>query len=243
MRLYTIQLQNFSKQQVLEKVENFIDNPGPMRHLVSLNAENLIIAKNNKGFRVLLQSADIKLNDGAGVLLAAKIRGWGTLQRYTGVDFMQEIIKRLQNRRLRVLLLGGKPDLAVKLAKRYSQTTTNMQFKGLSAINNIIKYQEESEGQLILKEIRDYKPHLIFAAFGSPFQEKWFWNHRDELKGVVCVGVGGAFDFLSGEIGRAPLFMQNMGLEWLYRLILQPWRLKRQTRLLTFLWDVIIGKA
>lgn len=243
MKLYNIELQNLSKNDILEKVEQLIENPGPMRHLVSLNAENLVIAKNDEVFRLLLQSGDIKFNDGAGVVLAAKMKGWGSLHRYTGVDFMQDTLHRLRNRRLRVLLLGGKGNLADELAKRYSQTPTNLQLMGLSGIKDITKYQEENEGKLMLKEIRAYKPHLIFASFGSPFQEKWFWNHRDKLKGIVCVGVGGAFDFLSGNIRRAPVFIQNLGFEWLYRLILQPWRWRRQTRLLTFMWDVIIGRA
>jgi N-acetylglucosaminyldiphosphoundecaprenol N-acetyl-beta-D-mannosaminyltransferase len=83
------------------------------------------------------------------------------------------------------------------------------------------------------------KPNLIFAAFGSPFQEKWFYQNRARLQGICCVGVGGAFDFLSGNIQRAPIWIRKIGLEWLYRLIREPWRWRRQLRLLVFLKEVL----
>lgn len=214
-----------------------------MRHLVSLNAENLIIAQQDDEFRLILQSGDIKLVDGMGVVLGAKMKGVDGLQRYTGVDFMQDTLKHIQFRRLRVLLLGGRPNLAKELADCYSEHYPKLQFLGLTGIKDIKKYHEDDEGKLILKEVRAFKPHLIFASFGSPFQEKWFWNHRNELKGIICVGVGGAFDFISGNSKRAPKILQNMGLEWLYRLMHEPWRWRRQLRLISFMWQIIIGKA
>jgi len=83
---------------------------------------------------------------------------------------------------------------------------------------------------------------LIFVAFGSPAQELWLYKHRGKFKGIVCMGVGQGFDVLSGQVKRAPLLLRKIGLEWLYRLITQPWRWRRQLRLVKFLWLVFKEK-
>ncbi|MGB3020405.1 MAG: WecB/TagA/CpsF family glycosyltransferase, partial [Microgenomates group bacterium] len=84
--------------------------------------------------------------------------------------------------------------------------------------------------------------HLIFVAFGSPYQEKWIYENRASLQGITCIGVGGAFDFLSGRVARAPKLIQSIGLEWLYRLMRQPWRWRRQLQLPVFIYLVLKQK-
>ena len=87
-----------------------------------------------------------------------------------------------------------------------------------------------------------YKPHFVFVAFGSPDQELWIGRHKKILSGRVVIGVGGAFDYLSNNIKRAPVVIQKIGMEWLYRLVIQPWRWKRQLKLIKFVWLVIRQK-
>ncbi len=82
----------------------------------------------------------------------------------------------------------------------------------------------------------DFKPHLVFVAFGSPWQELWIERHRNQFQNCVVMGVGGAFDFLGGKVPRAPVIIRRLGFEWLFRLIVQPWRLRRQLRLVRFGW-------
>ncbi len=241
MQLLSLDLQKNTKKTILEKIDYYLEKPGPMRHIVSINPENLVVAQQDKGFRLILQSGDVKLNDGIGIVLASILKGEKGIERYTGVDFMDDVIGHIQNRRLRVLLLGGSPNLAKELADCYQKKNSKVQFYGLTGIKNIKEYQEHDEGSLILKEIAAIKPHFIFAALGSPFQEKWFWNHRKQLQGIICTGVGGGFDFLSGRVQRAPKLIQQVGLEWLFRLILQPWRFKRQLRLVEFTWRVLVS--
>ncbi len=239
MQLLSLDLQKNTKKTILEKIDYYLEKPGPMRHIVSINPENLVVAQQDKGFRLILQSGDVKLNDGIGIVLASILKGEKGIERYTGVDFMDDVIGHIQNRRLRVLLLGGSPNLAKELAECYQKKYPNVRFFGVNGIKSIKDYQEEDEGSLIIKEIAAIKPHFIFAAFGSPFQEKWFWNHRDQLQGIICAGVGGGFDFLSGRVQRAPKWVRKIGFEWLFRLLLQPWRLLRQLRLLKFMWYVL----
>jgi len=241
MKLLSIDLQKSSQKDILEKIDSYLLKPGPMRHVVSLNPENLVTAQYDEKFRSILQSADIKLNDGIGVVLASKLKGNYGIKRYTGVDFMDDVIGHIQNRRLRVLLLGGSPNLAKELVECYKKKFRNVRFYGLSGIKSIKNYQKDTEGLLILKEIAARKPHFVFAAFGSPFQEKWFEFHKSELNGIICVGVGGGFDFLSGKVKRAPKWVQNSGFEWLFRLAMQPWRFKRQVKLVEFAWRVMVS--
>jgi N-acetylglucosaminyldiphosphoundecaprenol N-acetyl-beta-D-mannosaminyltransferase len=240
--LLGIEIPQESKKNILEKVSSWVGQKGDMKHVVSLNPEILVLAHDDEEFRSILQSADLRLIDGFGVTLASKLRGISVGERYTGVDFMEGILAMLSNGSSRVLFLGGSPNLAVELAKCYEKKYPSIQFNGITGIKNINTYQSDQEGKSILKEIAVYRPHIIFAAFGSPFQEKFFWKNKSELKNTICVGVGGAFDFLSGNVPRAPKILRVIGLEWLFRLILQPWRWKRQLRLIRFLWLVALGQ-
>lgn len=231
-----------SRENILEKIESWVGKTGEMKHVVSLNPEILVLAHDDDSFRLILQSADLQLIDGFGITLASKIKGFSVGERYTGVDFMEGVLAMLSNGSSRVLFLGGSQDLAIKLSKCYEKKYPSIQFKGITGIKDINKYQNDHEGKEVLKEIAVYKPHIIFAAFGSPFQEKFFYENKSELKNTICVGVGGAFDFLSGNVPRAPKFMRVIGLEWLFRLLLQPWRWKRQLRLVRFLQLIALGQ-
>lgn len=228
-----------SKEEVLEKCVNFIEKPEGFFHVVSINPENVVVAQNDSSFRSILQSGDIQLIDGIGIVLASKFLGLTIGERFTGVDFMEEFIKKIADRSLRVLFLGGKADLAEKVQKCYEKKYKKLTFLGVNGIKNIKEYQKSKEGEEILQVIHDYKPHILFVSFGSPFQEKWLWENRLSLQGVLCAGVGGAFDFVTGSVPRAPLLLRVTGLEWLFRLVLQPWRWRRQMRLLTFISLVI----
>ena len=146
---------------------------------------------------------------------------------------MEMIVKNVKEEGLHVLLLGGKPNVADELAKCYRKKYPHIFFKGIAGISDITSPKKEEEKD-VLSIVADYKPQIIFAAFGSPWQEKWFWKHKEKLKGIVCMGVGGGFDFASGKVQRAPKWVRAIGMEWLYRLMLQPWRIKRQLRLISY---------
>jgi len=136
--------------------------------------------------------------------------------------------------RLRVLLIGGKANLALELADCYQREFFETKFKGIEGIKDL-KNPTDKEEEDTLSIVRRYKPQLIFVAFGSPDQELWIERHKNEFSGSVVMGVGGAFDYLSENINRAPKFVRKLGLEWLFRLVNQPWRWKRQCRLLKFI--------
>jgi len=223
-----------SRQTVLEKIGKYISNPVGFFHIVSLNPENMVIAQENEQFKKVIETAQIKIIDGIGIVLAARILGVDISERYPGVELMKELIKVASDGRLRVLLIGGRPNLAESLAECYQEEFSQAKFKGVYGIKDI-KKPTRTEERTILSIVISYKPHLLFVAFGSPDQELWLARHKKEFSGVVAMGVGGSFDYLSDEVIRAPVFIQKLGLEWFYRLINQPWRWKRQLRLLRFI--------
>ena len=222
-----------TKKETLEKISLFTGKPTGFFHIVSLNPENIVISTKNEVFRNILSEGDIQLIDGVGASLGMRFLSVPTVERLTGTDLMEEIIKTYSTRRLRVLFLGGKPDLANKLSNCYNEKYQNLRSKGIFGIQNISNPSKLEENQ-VFSIVADYKPQIIFAGFGSPYQELWFYRHSNKLKGIVCMGVGGGFDYAYGAVTRAPKWVRTVGFEWLFRLIVQPWRFKRQLRLLKF---------
>ncbi len=236
-----IKLKLLSKKEILEKISLFIGHPTGFFHIVSINPENVVVSIENELFRNVLSEGDIQLIDGVGIALGMRFLSVPKVKRLAGVDFMEELLKTYSTRRLRVLFLGGRPDLANKLSNCYNKKYPNLSSKGIFGIQNISN-PSKLEEERIFSIVTDYKPQIIFAAFGSPLQELWFYRHNNKLNGIICMGVGGGFDYAYGIVARAPSWLRNIGLEWLFRLISQPWRFKRQLRLLTFVYLVLKEK-
>src|SRR3989339_2214591 len=230
-----------SKKSVLEKILLYIRKPTGFFHIVSLNPENLVAATENESFKRVVETAQIKIIDGIGVVLAGRLVGIEVGERVTGVGLMEDLLKMASDRRLRVLMIGGKENLALRLSQCYLAKYPEAKFFGLKGIDDIKNPGKEEEGK-IFSIVADYKPHFVFVAYGSPDQELWIARHKKEFANCVVMGVGGAFDYLSGNISRSPIFIQKLGIEWLYRLISQPWRWRRQLRLLKFIGLILQEK-
>ena len=241
INLLSINIHPISKEIILEQIKKYILNPSGFFHVVSLNPENMVTSQENKEFRKVIETGQIQLIDGAGIALAGKILGF-EVERFTGVDLMQELIKLADKLRLRVVLIGGKPNLALRLAQCYQRAYGQAKFFGLEGIKNI-KNPLAPEEENIFSIVSQFKPHIIFLSFGSPAQELWLDRHKSHFTGIVCMGVGGAFDYLGGVVPRGPNFIRSLGLEWLFRLSVEPWRWRRQLRLIKFLWLILKQKT
>jgi len=230
-----------SKKQVLEKIIKYIRYPKGFMQIISLNPENLVTAQENKKWLQIIKKAQIKIVDGVGIVLAARILGVPIPERVPGRELVEELMMIADRIRLRVLFIGGRPNLALKLSKCYNERYPKAKFLGIAGIKNIKTPLQEEEEE-ISSIVSRFKPHLLFAAFGSPDQELWLERHRDKFSGIVCMGVGGTFDYLAGIASRPSRLIRNLGLEWLFRLINQPWRWRRQLRIGKFLWLLIKEK-
>ncbi len=230
-----------TKSSILDKILLYIGKPTGNLHIVSLNPENMVLTIENTLFKKVVETAQIKIVDGIGIVLAGRWLNVDVGERVTGVGLMEELIKMASERRLRVLMIGGKENLALELAKCYGTHFTEAKFKGVQGIANIQNPTKDEEDK-IFSIVTAYKPHLIFVAFGSPYQELWIERHKKEFVNCVIMGVGGAFDYLSGNINRPPILIQKLGLEWIFRLFRQPWRWRRQLKLIKFVWFVFESK-
>lgn len=233
-KILNIDISTDNKKIILDKILNGQLRRNRFFHIVSLNPEILYLTYKNKLFKEVVRKSQIKIIDGIGVVLAAKILNIKAGERYTGVDLVKDIVSSTLVERLRVVFIGGRDNLAEELADCYNKEYAQNTFFVVQGIKNIKKVKK-SENDKIFSIITDIKPHFLFVAFGSPYQEIWLWKNRSKLKGIICMGVGGALDFLYGNVKRAPEFLRKIGLEWLYRLIKQPWRIIRQTRFIKFI--------
>ena len=220
--------------QVLEKIKLYLSSPRSFHHIVSINPENIVIAQDNHDYRALCQTSDLALTDGIGVVLAAKIVGKSIPERVAGSKLLPLLLDLAGAMSSTVVLIGGQANLAGKIAKCYSQSYPEAKFIGIEGYKNKLSptTQEESHIESI---VRTTRPHFVIIAFGSPFQELWIDSHKSLFKDSICMGVGGAFSYLSGATQKPPSIISQLGFEWLFRLINEPWRVQRQlTRLPRF---------
>lgn len=236
-KLLGVAVKTHSKKEVLEQIKKYTFDSGAFFHIISLNPENLVVAHEDEEFRNIVETAQIQIVDGVGVATALQVLGIGRGDRLTGVDLMETLMDGVAKGSSTAMLIGGTDNLALELANRYNQSHGQISFIGLQGIKNIENPTLEEERE-IFSIVTARRPHFVFVAFGSPAQEKWLYKNRAAFQGVICMGVGGAFEYLTGRVGRAPAVVRKMGLEWLYRLIRQPWRWKRQLRLVKFIWLV-----
>ena len=223
---------------ILEKIKKYIRSPRGFFQIVSLNPENIVIAQGNRTFKRIVKTARMTIIDGVGIELAARMLHIEVGERIPGVDLMNNLISLAGKTRSTVLLIGGRKNLAEDLAKCYHQTYRKAKFIGIQGYRNVRNPTQKEEKDLRMI-VRAAKPQIVFAAFGSPTQEIWLEKHKSLFRGCVCMGVGGAFDYLSGRIRRPHSIIRRLGLEWLARLLKQPWRAGRQLRLIVFAFSVI----
>jgi N-acetylglucosaminyldiphosphoundecaprenol N-acetyl-beta-D-mannosaminyltransferase len=200
-----------------------------------------VLTRESVLFKRIVETAQIKIIDGVGVRIIASLLAIPVGQRVTGVDLMDELAKWAVKRSLKVLLIGGKPNLAKFLADCYNRQYLSTNFRGIEGIKDI-KNVKVTENKKVLSIVADWRPHIMFVSFGSPYQEEWIYRNRRSFTGMVCMGVGGGFDYLGGSVMRAPKFIRRIGLEWLFRLVIQPWRIKRMLRLPKFIWLILATK-
>ena len=197
------------------------------------NAVMLDACRRDPSLSSLLNRADLSLPDGAGVLLAAKRKGVPLRERVSGIDFGEAILKRAARDGLKVFLLGGKEGVARRAAKKLSLSYPPLRICGF---HHGYFQKEGRENAEVLSQIIACKPHILLVCFGFPAQEKWIVENLPALPFLrTAAGLGGSLDVWSGDTARAPKTLQKCGLEWAWRMMREPRRLKNLPALLRFL--------
>jgi N-acetylglucosaminyldiphosphoundecaprenol N-acetyl-beta-D-mannosaminyltransferase len=221
----------YTYEQLVAKLMEDIDH-NRKSFIVAINPEKIMKAQQDDRLRELLNQATYPIPDGVGVILASILKGGRIRSRVTGIDMMLRLCQEAAARGKKIFLYGAKPGVADEAKRRLEEM-----FPGIQIVGTMHGYEKDE--QVIKETINQSGADILFVALGSPTQEYWIVNHMHSLVPKVYQGVGGSFDVISGRLKRAPLLVQKLGLEWLYRLLKEPWRWKRQLVLPKFLIKAI----
>lgn len=216
--------------ELIEQIFNRIEKKEKSL-IVAINPEKIMKAKEDPALKQLLNEAEFQIPDGIGVILASKIQKGQIMERVTGVDMMMRLCEEAAKQQKPIFLYGGKPGVAATAGEKLKELFPGIQIAG-------IQHGYEKDNEKVIEKINEAKPDILFVAMGSPKQENWINANRDRLHPTIYQGVGGSFDVLAGNVKRAPEAFQKAGLEWFYRLLMEPKRIKRQMALPRFLLEV-----
>lgn len=201
--------------------------------VITANASHLCMMRRDPLLRAACQAGDLVVADGMSVVWAFRLAGLRLPERVAGVDLMARLMSAGAERRLRVYFLGARREVVARLAEDCAS-----RYPGLVVAGFRDGYFPASDQESVAEEIRRRSPHLLFIGMPSPIKEVWCERYRRHLDVPVMMGVGGSFDVLAGYIRRAPTWVQSIGMEWFWRLMMEPRKLWR--RYLTtngeFLW-------
>lgn len=222
-----------TQEETVNRVQSLMQEPG-LHIVVTANAEMIMHAQKDKELFTILQEADLVIPDGAGVLWAAERQGKHFPERCPGIDVAVSLFKRAAQDQTPIYCIGAAPGVVDKAMANMQE-----QVGKLNLVGTHDGFFNEQEERLLVEDIKTTGAKLVFVALGVPKQEKWITTQLAKLDGVVAMGVGGSFDVLAGNIERAPKWMQENRLEWLYRLILEPKRILRMMALPKFMCAVL----
>lgn len=251
-----VEIDKISQTEVMEQVLKWLKSGGK-HYIVTPNIEFVMLAQEDGEFRRILNKADLAIPDSArfgwaehqlkqkGLL--PKLISWPgflypSCYRFpvtTGTDLMAALITKSAEKGFTIGLLGGQEKVAVKLVECLKSKYPKLKI-GMVVTDVKVNTDGEVTHGLELLQAQELLLDVLFVSLGQRKQEKWIVKNLDKFPAKVLIGVGGAFDYLSGEVSRAPLWMRKRGLEWLYRVILQPWRLKRFANLVRFVFFILL---
>ena len=213
----------------LELIEGFIDSRGCHR-VVTPNPEFAMAARRDSDFRRVLNSSSLAIPDGVGLMAAIRLAGGRIRDHVRGTDLVHRIAHLCARKGYRIFLLGGGPGVAEDAADRLRRETPGLQIAGTHAGSSGPQYDQEARAAIR----KAGRVDVLLVAYGGGQQEKWI-DRNQAMLGIPCaLGVGGVFNFLSGRSKRAPEWVRRIELEWLHRLITEPWRWRRQLALPLF---------
>ncbi len=238
IKLLGIPLTLCDRAELLTAIHNHIQT-GQKTVILSGNVHAFNLAYENPWLRDFFNRADIVRLDGAGVRLGARLLGIDTPPRMTWADFAWDLAELCEQNEFALFFLGAKPGIAAKAAQQMQAKHPRLRFAGIQH-GYFNKEKGSAENTAVIDHINQSQPHILIVGFGMPLQEKWLSQNIDDLNVPVIMTGGAVFDYVSGELRRAPQWMTDNGLEWLGRLLIEPRRLWKRYLLGNplFLWRV-----
>ena len=232
------QIDQLSMQLALDQLIALAHEPR-VSYVVTPNSDHLVMLESNAAFREVYAAADLTLADGMPLIWASRLLGKSLIERVTGAELLPNLCERAARTKLPVFLLGAGPGVAEE-----AKTRLESRYSGLSIVGCYAPpfgfERNAAENARIIAMIRSSGAAIIFVGLGAPKQEIWIHAHRQQFAQGLFLGVGAAIDFCAGHIKRAPLWMQNLGIEWVYRLVQEPRRLAKRYAKDTFVVWIIL---
>lgn len=213
VKLQGFNIDTFSMDEACEYI---LENRG---QVVTINPEIIELGKKNEDLKTIINSAELVIPDGIGVQIGLKILGY-KVKRIPGIVFARKILENSVSNNLRVALIGSKPEIIEKTVEKLK-----VEIPGINIVFSHDGYFKDDEK--LFNDVINSSPDIVFFALGAPRQEECIYSIKKSLPKAIMIGVGGSFDVWSGNVQRAPEIYQNLGLEWLYRTVKEPKRLKR----------------
>lgn len=225
-----VRIDDISLPEALERVEEFLKD-GKKHYIVTPNPEIIVAAQKDSEYIKLLNNADLCIPDGVGLKFSGKIK-----HRVTGIDLMEGLVRLSAEKGYRIGLLGGEKVVAEK-----TKECLQRQYQSIPVAFAQSGGRFDKEGNFLNSRKAKIPPlEILFVGLGQGKQEKWIAKNLNSTSVKVFMVVGGAFDIISHKIPRAPLLIRKLGLEWFFRLLVEPWRWERQLRLIEYLWLLIL---
>lgn len=215
-----------NKEELLKEIEN-----KKRVNIISGNPEVLYNGIKNEFLRNSFTKEDaLIIPDGVGTLLAAKINGIDIKEKIAGIEVMNMLLEEARDKNLKVFLLGAKEEILIKCKEKIKEN-----YDGINIVGSNNGFFDLDNCDDLIEKINESKADILFVAMGAPRQEVFIEKYKDKLCCKIFMGVGGSFDVFAGNVNRAPQFMINIGMEWLYRVAKEPWRIKRLDSIPKFL--------
>jgi N-acetylglucosaminyldiphosphoundecaprenol N-acetyl-beta-D-mannosaminyltransferase len=254
-----VEIDKIEEVEVVKQVEKWVKTGGK-HYIVTPNIEFVMLAQQDQEFRRTINKADLAIPDSARIgwadcvlrtkglkklllwpfFLWPKVGGMQNFPVTTGTDLMEKLVAESSEKGFTIGLLGGQKNVALKLLERLKKKYPKLKVGLASGEIKVNNRGEVTEGEEILEGV-ELRIDILFVAFGQQKQEKWISQNLMKTPVKIMIGVGGAFDYLSGDVSRAPKWLRNLGFEWLYRVVVQPWRIKRFGALVRFVFLVLFS--
>ncbi len=237
-KLMGVPIHDVTHEETIAWIKRWIMEGERAKIISTINPEFLMQARVDRDFRAVLQRTALCVPDGVGVLWAGRWHGIRLRERVAGSDLVPSLVAQAARYGWRIFFLGAAPGVAERAAAILQRDNPGLSVAGCYAGSPAVEEDDEIVGL-----IRAGRADLVFVAYGAPKQNMWLDRNLARTGAAVGIGVGGAFDFITGKARRAPLWVQQMGMEWLYRLIYEPWRWRRQLVLPKFALLVLLRRA
>lgn len=229
--IHGVKIHNVTMGEAVRIIQDWVEEEQSVpRAVYTPNSEIIMQAQRNPEFKNILNSADLLVADGAGVILASRILKTPLKEKVSGIDLTKNLFRVFSGKNVSFYILGGQPGVAEMAAVNLIAEYKKIKIAGYD--HGYFKPEEEDS---VVEKINGAKPDIVLVGMGAPKQEYWINRNLYRLNCKVLIGVGGSIDVFAGKVSLTPEFIRNAGFEWLHRLLREPWRIKRMMDLPRFM--------